>query len=134
MITPEQLAEWKKLIAKTTKEPWIDLTHEIKSGKDTIVDSRDSVNDFDLEFICTARHAMPALIEECERLREEAKEASHILKETISENVKMREALSFYANKENYHPFQGFITSKDGKEYCDGNGGLARKALGEKND
>jgi hypothetical protein len=83
MITPEQLAEWKKLAAEATSGPWEFRATPDSSGIQFVVapNGPKSSQGFEFiaadcshknngQFIAAAREALPMLIEEVERLRE----------------------------------------------------------------
>lgn len=78
----------------------------------------------DSRFIAHARQDTPALIDEIERLQQFERKAIC----TIEENKRLREALKFYADEENYYrPY----TEEFSKVHNEG-GRIARQALEEK--
>ncbi len=94
MITTEQLAQWRVVCEKATPGPWIeDGCASVESSEGFMI--ADYVPDSDnVDFIVVARSALPALLDEVERLRAllrewDAKCQGHCDTEAIAEQVEV---------------------------------------------
>lgn len=72
MIDPKKLAEWRALCEKATEGPWDWWRAEWAWEVTTADGKRTDIGDFnDAAFIAAAREAVPALLDEVEKLRSE---------------------------------------------------------------
>ena len=73
MITDEQLKKWRALADAATPRPWeySPETYRLAISRWVDFSCPITVNHNDGKFIAAAREAVPALIDEVERLREE---------------------------------------------------------------
>jgi len=87
-VTAEQLAEWRALAAAATEGPW--LAHPAMADQPAEISAPnfngmhepmlDLLSTEDAAFIAAARTAVPALVAEVERLREESVKALAVVK------------------------------------------------------
>lgn len=116
MLTKEQLGVIKRRVNQFERE------------KSSVVEAEIA--------IAIAECDVPALIAEVERLQRFEQKAIY----AIEENRKLREALEFYADEENYKGFETSITIGDTPHYFEtnnieiDNGSIAEKALGGDED
>lgn len=93
MVTPEQIAEWRRLAEAATPGPWSAPVEtgptEVHGATPVAITSlvHSVAEKHDARFIAAAREAVPALLAEVERLRadyEARREACRALGEAIS--------------------------------------------------
>ncbi len=137
-ITPEQLAEWKRIEQEATKAPWSISNSDgdgnivmsaVPVGYDREMDynpiygvcracSDDGYAD-NLTFIATSRTAMPALIAEVERLRkieQAALEWHEVRTDKLPADLDgLDVAISIYAIKEAERKLDAILTKEDAK-------------------
>jgi hypothetical protein len=105
-MTPEQLATWRQLADAATPEPWKSGVGNIyKSNGGVLVGGISEQAHADAAFGAAAREAVPALLDEVERLTAELK-AKITVDETewirVSEYVKLRRRLAEYERNADY--------------------------------
>jgi hypothetical protein len=86
MIDDKQLASWRALCDAATSGPWSQLPRRhVWAGRQSIceIDQNNPAESTDAAFIVAARTAMPALIDEAERLRRVLDEAARVERERI---------------------------------------------------
>lgn len=105
LITPEQLAEWKRLVQEATEGPWEaeyyhngNYINRAGSFFEQIV--QDGIPERgDTDFIVMAREAVPALIAEVERLQSAMKNALEDLNHIALRDIDGGPWISPYAVK-----------------------------------